>query len=140
MLIIGAIVALAINFSAKTNNESEILKPDSNNTEKQEKEGYEIIVSKKEITIEKGKETSFDIIFTNPDESSIREYIKCEDQDDIILVKYSMLEDKKITVEIEALKAGVTEILVSDYNYPDIKEIIKVNVLEPNTNESIMRE
>ena len=115
--------------------ENEIENLNSNNIENREiepQEGYEIIVSKKDITIEKGSETSFVITFTNPDESSIREYITCKDQSDIILVKYSMLENKKITVEVEALKVGVTEIVVSDYNYPDMKEIVKVNVVEAN--------
>ena len=102
------------------------------NQEKGQNEGYEIILSENDITIEKGSEASFDITFTNPDESSIREYITCEDQDDIILVKYSMLENKKITVEVEALKVGTTEILVCDYNYPDRKEIVRVNVVEEN--------
>lgn len=98
--------------------------------EKDQSEGYEINVSKKEITIEKGKEASFDITFTNPDESSIREYIHCDDQNDIVIVKYSALENKKITVDVEALKAGATEITVCDYNYPDVKEIVKVNVVD----------
>ncbi len=102
----------------------------TNNSESKKNDGYEIIVSKKELTIEKGKEASFDITFTNPDESSIREYIKCEDQSEIITVKYTPLENKKITVEVEALKEGETEILVCDYNYPDRKEIVKVNVVE----------
>lgn len=100
--------------------------------EKDQSEGYEINVSKKEITIEKGKEASFDITFTNPDESSIREYIHCDDQNDIVIVKYSALENKKITVDVEALKAGATEITVCDYNYPDVKEIVKVNVIDNN--------
>ena len=81
-------------------------------------------------TVEKGKTASFDITFTNPDESSIREYITCKDQEDIILVKYGMLEDKKINVEIEALKVGYTEITICDYNYPDTNMIVKVNVIE----------
>lgn len=105
----------------------------SNTTKNQEqKDGYEIIVSNKNITVEKGSTASFNITFTNPDESSIREYIHCKDQSDIIVVRYSDVINKKINVELEALKVGVTEIEVSDYNYPDKKEIIKVNVVEKN--------
>ena len=137
VLIVAAIViALIINSGAKTNSENEIINSNASDLEEikeiDEEEGYEIIVSKKDITIEKGSEASFDITFTNPDESSIREYIKCEDQNDIILVKYSDLKDKKITVEVEALKVGITEISICDYNYPDAKEIVKVNVVEEN--------
>ena len=113
----------------KANNTS-LTTNSSNNSVSEKNDGYEIIVSKKELTIEKGKEASFDITFTNPDESSIREYIKCEDQSEIITVKYTPLENKKITVEVEALKEGETEILVCDYNYPDKKEIVKVKIVE----------
>lgn len=138
VIVIAIVVAFVINIGKKSNYEKKI--SNSNNvenqeieqTEKTQKEGYEIIVSKKDITIEKGSQTSFDITFTNPDESSIREYIKCEDQNDIIIVKYTALENKKITVEVEALKAGTTEILVCDYEYPEVKEIVKVNVVEKN--------
>ena len=87
-------------------------------------------LSNKNITVEKGSIASFNITFTNPDESSIREYIYCKDQSDIIVVKYSDVINKKINVELEALKIRVTEIVVSDYNYPDKKEIIKINVVE----------
>ena len=151
VLVVVAIAVVAMRcFSTKPNSENVIDNSSRSNTENQETkpnetkpnedepkeiendEGYEIIVSKKDISIEKGEETSFEITFTNPDESSIREYIKCEDQDDIILVKYSPLDDKKITVEVEGLKAGTTEISVCDYNYPDVKEIVKVNVTESN--------
>ena len=45
-----------------------------------------------------------------------------------------MLENKKITVEVEALKVGTTEILICDYNYLDRNEIVKVNVVEENQN------
>ena len=38
--------------------------------------------------------------------------------------------NKKITVDVEALKAGATEITVCDYNYPDVKEIVQVNVVD----------
>ena len=119
--------------NTKKDQKGEISNSNSNNVETQKtktEEEYEIKVSKKDITIEKGTEASFDITFTNPDESSIREYINCEDQNDIVIVKYSALEDKKITVEVEALKVGATEIVVCDYNYPNIKEIVKVNVIE----------
>ena len=137
VLIVAAIViALIINSGAKTNSENEIINSNASDLEEikeiDEEEGYEIIVSKKDITIEKGSEASFDITFTNPDESSIREYIKCEDQNDIILVKYSDLKDKKITVDVEALKTGPTEIMICDYNYPNKKAIVKVTVVETN--------
>ena len=132
-VIIAGFVALTLGFyfGGKISNEGGIDK--KNNTESQEttkKEGYEINVSNKDITVNVGEEESFEITFTNPDESSIREYIKCKDQDNVIIVKYSDLEDKKITVTVEGLKAGDTEVEVSDYNYPDMKEIVKVNVVE----------
>ena len=100
--------------------------------EEVQEEGYEIITSESEITVEEGAEVSFDITFTNPDESSIREYITCEDQDDIISVQYSPIEDNKITVTVDGLKSGDTEIVISDYNYPEMKAIVKVNVTEKN--------
>ena len=133
LIVVAIVIAIVISSGAKSNSGNEIINADSNNVENkevEEKEGYDIVVSKKDITIKKGSEESFDITFTNPDESSIREYIKCEDQNDIILVKYSDLKDKKITVEVEALKVGVTEISICDYNYPEVKEIVKVNVVE----------
>lgn len=123
------------NAAAESNSKTETVESDSNKTEAkdaEQKDGYDIIVSEKNITIEKGSKASFDITFTNPDESSIREYIKCEDQHDIIIVSYSMLEDKKITVDVEGLKVGTTLIAISDYNYPNKKEIVKVNVVEKN--------
>lgn len=92
--------------------------------------GYEIVVSKNDITLEKGEEASFDITFANPDESSIREYITCKDQNDMILLEYGALENHQITVSLKALKAGTTEIVVCDYNYPERKEIVKVNVID----------
>ena len=95
-----------------------------------ENDGYDINVSNKNITIEKGSKVSFDITFTNPDESSIREYIKCDKQNDIAVVSYTPIENKKITVQVEALKVGDTEITISDYNYPNKKEIVKVTVVE----------
>lgn len=124
VLIIAAIVICCIRFLPAKSNSNNVAK----NQVIEQREGYDVNVSKKDITIEKGKEASFDIVFTNPDESSIREYIKCEDQDDIVLVKYSPLKDKKITVQVQGLKAGETEILVCDYNYPELKEIVKVKV------------
>ena len=114
------------NETSKTNEVVEINEPNKS------KEGYDINISNKEITIEKGKKSSFVVTFTNPDESSIREYINCEDQNDIILVKYSDIKDSKITVDIDALKVGSTEISVCDYNYPEVKEIVKVKVIEAN--------
>ena len=137
-IVIALIYVTKINPEIENNNSKQKIentKSNINNMEtKEEKqdEGYDIIVSKKDITIEKGSKISFDITFTNPDESSIREYIKCEDQHDIIIVSYSMLEDKKITVDVEALKVGTTFIAISDYNYPNKKEIVKVNVVENN--------
>ena len=142
LLIVGAIVYFCVsNFGAKPNSGDETANLASNNIKTQEvekkeieknevkeKEGYDIIVSKKDITIDKGEEASFEITFTNPDETSIREYIHCEDQDDIILVKYTPIEDKKITVQVEGLKVGTTEIMICDYEYPEVKEIVKVKV------------
>ena len=142
-LIFGAIaVALILNFSTKSetkediiksNSKEETTKTNSNSTQNQEtkqNEVYEIKISTKEITIEKGSTTSFEVTFTNPDEASIMEYIKCDKQNEIIDVKYSQLKDKKITVELKALKVGSAEITISDYNYPNKKEIVKVNVVE----------
>lgn len=139
LIVLIIAIAFIINFSTKPNSEQDIdnsgdIENQETDNQAKEQEGYEIIVSKKDITIEKGAETSFDITFTNPDESSIREYITCKDQSDIIVVKYGMLKDKKITVEVEGLKVGTTEISVCDYNYPDRKEIVKVNVIEANNN------
>ena len=135
VFIIVCVVLNSENFKNKSNSENTInnsTQENSQNNQKQEKEGYDIIVSKKEITIEKGKEESFDITFTNPDETSIREYIKCQDNNDIIIVQYSDLIDGKINVDVKGLKAGNTEISVCDYNYPERKEIVKVNVVEAN--------
>ena len=117
------------NQNVTTSKEGE---PNEVNNQEESKEGYEIIVSKKDITLAKGQVASFDITFTNPDELSIREYIKCKDQDDIILVSYSNLENSKITVDVEALKAGDTEISICDFNDPDMKEIVKDRVIEEN--------
>ena len=97
-------------------------------TEEVSKEGYEILLSKKEITIKEGSTESFEITFTNPDETSIREYIHCDDQSDLVEVRYTPLDNKKITVEVKGLKPGSTEILISDYEYPNYKEYVKVVV------------
>ena len=102
----------------------------TNTQNNDQKNGYEIILSKKEITVKKGSSESFDITFTNPDESSIREYIHSDNQNDIIVVKYSDMKDKKINVQVEGLKVGTSEISISDYNYPNKKEIVKVKVVE----------
>ena len=112
------------NISKKSNEENEV--QNSN----QEQEGYPINVSKKEITIKKGLEESFEITFTNPDDESIREYIKCKDDHEIVLVQYSDLIDAKIKVDVKGLKVGTTEISICDYNYPEVKTIVKVNVVE----------
>ena len=151
-LIIGAIgIALVINFSSELKDEelnsttkntttestskNKKTKSTSNNEEKEtetKNEGYEIKVSKTDIIIEKGSKASFDITYTNPDETSIREYIDCKDQDDIVAVTYSDIVNKKINVEVEALKVGTTEISISDYSYPNKKVTVKVNIIEKN--------
>lgn len=135
LLIVIVIVVLAIGVAfacksfIKPNEEKANDNSVENNTEKEQANvGYDVLVSEKELTIEKGKKASFEITFTNPDESSVREYIHCQDQDDIVTVTYSVIKDKKITVQVEGLKEGTTEIIVSDYNYPDVKEVVKVNV------------
>ena len=130
LIVVIIAIAIIINFGTKSN---------SDNTESQEieqKNGYKIVASKKDITINKGSTTSFNITFTNPDELSIREYIDCKDKDDIIIVRYTALENRKITVEVEALKVGTTEIVIYDYDYPDMKEIVKVNVVEATSTDN----
>ena len=146
LLLAGGVVYFVMNSSkdATTDSESieskieskevessstkESTKEESKSEEKQE--GYEIILSQKELTVEKGKTATFDITFTNPDETSIREYIHCDDQNDMVEVRYAPIKNKKITVEVDGLKPGQTEILVSDYEYPDTKVYVKVNVVE----------
>ena len=128
VIIIGFILYMVFMTDDKTIDNSKVDKK-KKTQETNEVEGYEINVSKKELTINKGSKESFEITFTNPDESSIREYIKCEDQNDIVTVSYSPLNDSKITVEVEGLKEGTTEIDIYDYNYQDIKETVKVNVV-----------
>lgn len=143
LLLIGVIViAIIISSNKKKDTVESTSNPESQieekiqeseiveSTEEESKEGYEILVSKKEITIKEGTTESFEITFTNPDETSIREFIHSDDQDDIIEVRYTPLENKKTTVEVEGLKIGKTEILISDYEYPDTKVYVKVNVVE----------
>lgn len=139
IILLFVVIAIAFIISKQNKNntdfksnsvESNIIEDQNLDSNITQKDGYEIIVSKKDITLEKGKEESFEITFTNPDELSILEYITCEAQDDIIIVKYTPLENKKITVEVEALKAGEAEISICDYNYPDKKEIVNVKVIE----------
>lgn len=48
----------------------------------------------------------------------------------IIHTQYYLLKDGKTTVEIQALKVGFTEIVIYDSNAPNIKEVVKVNVIE----------
>ena len=134
LLVIAAIVcAFAFNSSSKSEKgEENVVANTSNaeNKEDEEKEGFDVLVSEKELTVEKGSEESFVITFTNPDLTSIREYIHCEDQSDIVTVRYTDMIDGKITVYVEGLKVGDTEIEVCDYNYQDMKEIVKVHVVE----------
>ena len=142
LLLAGGVVYFVMNSSKDATTDSESIESkienkeidstsDKEETQSEEKqEGYEIITSEKEITVQKGKTSTFDITFTNPDETSIREFIHSDDQDDIIEVRYTPIENKKITVEVEGLKIGKTEILISDYEYPDTKVYVKVNVVE----------
>lgn len=93
--------------------------------------GYNIDISNKDITVKKGETVSFNIKFNNPDITTIREYIQCDDQNDIVLVKYSDVDDdERINVDVDGLKVGETKIVVADYSYPDVKEIVKVHVVE----------
>ena len=147
-LIIGGIIFAVINQSKKDTGsksepskssveskqkESKAEKDSSESAEKEEtNEGYEILVSKKELTIEEGSTESFEITFTNPDEMSIREYIHCDDQGKTVEVRYTPLENKKTTVEVEGLKAGKTQLLISDYEYPNYKIFVNINVIEKN--------
>ena len=135
LLIIGGCL-YAFTKNSKTESEVESVeskiesKEIESEVESEKPEGYDIVLSKKELTIKKGSSESFEITFTNPDETSIREYIHCDDQSDIVVVKYSDMVNKKINVEVEGLKAGETKILVSDYEYPDFKEYVTVKVVE----------
>ena len=133
LLVIGTVAFVLINnFGGKSKSRNEETNTNVSNVEnqKEQKEGYEIIVSKKEITVKKGSQESFDITFTTPDISSVREYIVCKDQSDIVIVRYSDVIDRKIKVDVEGLKVGTTQIEICDYNYPDMKEFVKVNVVE----------
>lgn len=133
VLVVGGLVAfLIVNNNSKQKPQIEASKSSENsavNKEQEQKKGYEIKVSKKEITIEKGESSSFEVTFTNPDSTSIREYIDCKDQNKIVTVSYSDIKGGKMTVEVEGLKVGTTEIEISDYEYPETKEIVKVNVV-----------
>ena len=116
------------NVESKTEEKTQESEKAESTENEESKEGYEILLSKKEITIKEGSTESFEITFTNPDETSIREYIHCDDQSDIVEVRYTPLDNKKITVEVKGLKPGSTEILISDYEYPNYKEYVKVIV------------
>lgn len=143
LLVTGGIIFAVINYSKptsssgsntsesnieskKTEAKAESDAPES--TEEDSEEGYDILLSKKEIKVKEGTTESFEITFTNPDETSIREYVHCDDQADIVEVRYTPLDNKKITVEVKGLKKGTTEILISDYEYPNYKEYVKVVV------------
>lgn len=136
LIIGGCLYAFTKNSKTETPKESQSVeskvesKEIESEVESEKPEGYDILLSKKELTIKKGSSESFEITFTNPDETSIREYIHCDDQSDIVIVKYSDMANKKINVEVEGLKAGETKILVSDYEYPDFKEYVTVKVVE----------
>ncbi len=140
LLIIGGGIFAFKNYSkTETNEESQSveskveskeIESEAESKESTKQKGYDITLSKKELTIKKGSKESFDITFTNPDEMSIREYIHSDDQDDLISFQYTPLEDKKIHVEVDGLKVGSTTIIVSDYEYPDYKIEVKVNVVD----------
>ena len=134
LIIGGCLYAFTKNSKTESDVESVESKIESkeieSEVESEKPEEYDIVLSKKELTIKKGSSESFEITFTNPDETSIREYIHCDDQSDIVVVKYSDMANKKINVEVEGLKAGETKILVSDYEYPDFKEYVTVKVVE----------
>ena len=137
VLLVGGLVAFfVVNNSSKQNTGNEASKTSESTSENLKTDGYQIIVSKEEITLEKGKKDSFEVTFTNSDLISIREYINCKDQGKIVNVSYTDIKDGKLTIEVEALKEGTTEIEISDYEYPEIKEIVKVNVSKTNTTKS----
>ena len=129
VLIVGGLVAFLIfNNNSKQKEENETTKTSENVKETEQKKEY-VKVSKNEITVVKGKSTSFVVTFTNPDQESIREYINCKDSSKIVDISYTNIVDGKTTVEVEGLKVGTTEIEVSDYEYPESKEIVKVKVV-----------
>ena len=128
-LIVGGLVAfLIVNNNSKQKEENETTKTSENVKETEQKKEY-VKVSKNEITVVKGKSTSFVVTFTNPDLSTVREYINCKDSSKIVDISYTNIVDGKMTVEVEGLKVGTTEIEVSDYEYPESKEIVKVKVV-----------
>ena len=84
IILLFVVIAIAFIISKQNKNntdfksnsvESNIIEDQNLDSNITQKDGYEIIVSKKDITLEKGKEESFEITFTNPDELSILEYI-----------------------------------------------------------------
>jgi uncharacterized protein YxeA len=131
LIVAGVTYAIITNISTKEVAKNEIANTDTeSDAVENEEEGFDILVSKEEITVKKGEEESFEITFTNPDLTSIREYIHCDEQSNVVVVKYSDLVDDKITVYVEGLKAGDTEIEVCDFNFQDVKKFVKVHVVE----------
>ena len=131
LIAVGIAFAIITNISTKEVAKNEIANTDTeSDAVENEEEGFDILVSKEEITVKKGEEESFEITFTNPDLTSIREYIHCDEQSNVVVVKYSDLVDDKITVYVEGLKAGDTEIEVCDFNFQDVKKFVKVHVVE----------
>ena len=129
VLIVGGLITfLIVNNNSKQKPENETTKTSENVKETEQKKEY-VKVSKNEITVVKGKSTSFVVTFTNPDLSTVREYINCKDSSKIVDISYTDIVDGKTTVIVEGLKVGTTEIEVSDYEYPESKEIVKVNVV-----------
>ena len=133
VLLVGGLVAfLIINNNSKQDNKNvnETPKASENEKNKETEQNEEYVkVSKNEITVVKGKSISFVVTFTNPDLSSVREYINCKDSSYMVDISYTDIVDGKMTVEVEGLKVGTTEIEVSDYEYPESKAIVKVNVV-----------
>ena len=137
VLLVGTLVVfLIINNKPQDQLGNETSKTNENSSETKKTAGYKIIVSENEITVEQGKKHSFEVTFTNPDLTSIREYIVCKDQDKLVSVTYSAIENGKMTIEVEGLEVGTTEIEISDFEYPETKEIVKVNILETNTTKT----
>ena len=130
VLLVGGLVAfLIVNNNSKQNSEKETPKTSEKEQEKKEEAEY-VKVSKNEITVVKGKSTSFVVTFTNPDLSTVREYINCKDSGKMVDISYTDIVDGKTTVEVEGLKVGTTEIEISDYEYPESKAIVKVKVVD----------
>ena len=129
-LLVGGLVAfLIVNNNSKQNSEKETPKTSEKEQEKKEETEY-VKVSKNEITVVKGKSTSFVVTFTNPDLSTVREYINCKDSGKMVDISYTDIVEGKTTVEVEGLKVGTTEIEISDYEYPESKAIVKVKVVD----------